>query len=564
MQLLYHKIALLGISVAQSAATVVTDIPKIFSTWGELSVYADNAENAFGVQYVGLPDGCQVESVSTLQRHAQRLPDTLDGARTAGFAEKVANSSKRFTGPLTFLNSYIYIMDNTGFLTGYGANTEFGAGVSFWNRYGRTLFNASVAQLQYSSVFASNGSSRPKITLRTTGQSRIQNSEINWALGFFGPSFNSTPDPLFTSLNSPFNVTIIPEGLKKNNTLAAYGSCDNDNTRANMNIAASYQDAYIKIYLQKAVNRLQNNSAPGFIFNYTDVYAMQMMCAYEYAFIGASEFCNLFTEEEWEGFENALGILYYYWSSYGNPTGRAQGIGYLQELIARINHQTIGYSNSSVNRAFDNNTRDFPLGQQIYADFSHDSIIISVLTAMSIDYFKDPPTITKFPPTDTHFKLSKLTPFGSNLITEVIGCGTSNPDPVNISRISYSPTQYRYNASSSSHKFIRMRLNNGILPLNTIRGGLCGNATHGRHDGLCELDRFLESQRDAYNLSNYQYACFGNYTIVNSTTPIDYDGTFIKGKNYAQVGGISDKGCCCLGIFKKVILLLIDFRFTLF
>lgn len=40
--------------------TVVTDIPKIFSTWGELSVYADNAENAFGVQYVGLPDGCQV------------------------------------------------------------------------------------------------------------------------------------------------------------------------------------------------------------------------------------------------------------------------------------------------------------------------------------------------------------------------------------------------------------------------------------------------------------------------------------------------------------------------
>lgn len=60
MQLLYHKIALLGISVAQSAATVVTDIPKIFSTWGELSVYADNAENAFGVQYVGLPDGCQV------------------------------------------------------------------------------------------------------------------------------------------------------------------------------------------------------------------------------------------------------------------------------------------------------------------------------------------------------------------------------------------------------------------------------------------------------------------------------------------------------------------------
>lgn len=114
-------------------------------------------------------------------------------------------------------------MDNTGFLTGYGANTEFGAGVSFWNRYGRTLFNASVAQLQYSSVFASNGSSRPKITLRTTGQSRIQNSEINWALGFFGPSFNSTPDPLFTVSKEVERMERLKFNAKENRPLVRGG-----------------------------------------------------------------------------------------------------------------------------------------------------------------------------------------------------------------------------------------------------------------------------------------------------------------------------------------------------
>ena len=66
-----------------------------------------------------------------------------------------------------------------------------------------------------------------------------------------------------------------------------------------------------------------------------------------------------------------------------------------------------------------------------------------------------------------------------------------------------------------------MRLNNGILPLDTIRGGQCANRT----DGLCAKGNFLASQADAYALSNYDYACFGNYSIINATNGNDYDGT---------------------------------------
>lgn len=226
----------------------------------------------------------------------------------------------------------------------------------------------------------------------------------------------------------------------------------------------------------------------------------------------------------------------YYLYSYGNPTGRAQGIGYLQELMARIRHQFIASSNSSVNATLDDNPTTFPLGQQIYADFSHDDIIISVLTAMSLDYLKDAPTTSKFPPSaDNHFTLSRLTPFGANLITEVIGCGASDPEPVERRRVAYAPGQYGYEASNSSYKFVRMRLNNGILPLNTIRGGQCGDATSGRLDGLCALDSFLESQESAFELSNYAFACFGNYTLANSTTGIDYDGTIVQGRDYTRV-----------------------------
>ncbi|EFY97843.1 histidine phosphatase superfamily (branch 2) [Metarhizium robertsii] len=541
MHSLHIQFVVLGLHMSHSVAAVVTDIPSIYTSWGELSVYADNAEDAFGVQYVGLPDGCQVESVSTLQRHAERYPDSVDGAVTGGFAQKVANYSKAnggeaFTGPLTFLNSYVYILNDTGLLTGRGASTEFSAGASFWNRYGRTLYNASVAQLQYSPTFASNGSARPKVTLRTTGQSRIENSLVNWSLGFFGPSFNSTPDPALTEWESPFRVVVIPEGGTENNTLASYDSCFNDNSDSNANIASRLQDAYKRVYLRSALRRLQAYAPRGFTFDYQDLYAMQMTCAYEYSFIGMSDFCSLFTMEDWHGFENVLDLQYYYLYSYGNPTGRAQGIGYLQELMARIRHQFITSSNSSVNATLDDNPTTFPLGQQIYADFSHDDIIISVLTAMSLDYLKDAPTTSKFPPSsDNHFTLSRLTPFGANLITEVIGCGASDPEPVESRRVPYAPGQYGYEASNSSYKFVRMRLNNGILPLNTIRGGQCGNATSGRLDGLCALGSFLESQESAFELSNYAFACFGNYTLANSTTGIDYDGTIVQGRDYTRV-----------------------------
>lgn len=107
----------------------------------------------------------------------------------------------------------------------------------------------------------------------------------------------------------------------------------------------------------------------------------------------------------------------------GNPTGRAQGLGYQQELLARLTKQYLTSSNSSVNYTITNNPEDFPLDRPFYADFSHDDIIISVLTSMSVDYFREHPSLTQFPPDpDRHFILSHLTPFGARLYTEVIGC----------------------------------------------------------------------------------------------------------------------------------------------
>lgn len=63
--------------------------------------------------------------------------------------------------------------------------------------------------------------------------------------------------------------------------------------------------------------------------------------------------------------------------AYGSAIGRAQGIGILQEQLARLKQQYITSSNSSVNYTITDNAAQFPLGQRFYMDMSHDDILIS-------------------------------------------------------------------------------------------------------------------------------------------------------------------------------------------
>jgi hypothetical protein len=333
------------------------------------------------------------------------------------------------------------------------------------------------------------------------------------------------PNPEIANFTAPFDVVIIPEGAPENNTLASYDSCFNDLNATLGDLGDLDLLGYLSIYLKDATARMQKYAPPGFTFTVNDTYAMQSICAYETSYISQSDFCYFFTEDEWSGFEVTLDQEYFYDYSFGSPSGRAQGIGYVQELIARLTNQYITSSNSSVNSSITDNAKQFPLGEKFYADFTHDDIIISVLTALSFDYLNDPPSLTQYPPDpNRHFILSHLTPFGGRLITEVIGCASADPTPVAAHHTQYYPTQYGYNPANATHKFLRLRVNNGILPLSDLRGGACGNRT----DGLCTLSGFLQSQSKAYALSNYDFACFGNYTIKYPNNGTDYDGAISK------------------------------------
>lgn len=172
---------------------------------------------------------------------------------------------------------------------------------------------------------------------------------------------------------------------------------------------------------------------------------------------------------------------------------RAVGLGYQQEVIARLQNHTLGYSGSQINVTLDNNTETFPLNQSLYFDFSHDTNIVSVLTAFGLRQFAEELPATENPG-DHYFNVAHVTPFGARLDIEIIKA----PRPISPNRDGY--------LRGGETKYIHFILNQRTLPL-----GKSFPECDDRRDGWCELTTFLEVQEGMADKAKFDYACFGSY-----------------------------------------------------
>ncbi|KAJ5652248.1 Histidine phosphatase superfamily clade-2 [Penicillium longicatenatum] len=470
-------------------------------SWANLSPYRD--ADGFSLPK-GVPEGCELSQVHVLHRHAQRFPTSypLDGEGMEDFAAKVTNYSKAHpgktvgTGPLKFLKDWEYVLGDD-LLMESGAATEATSGANFWINYGRLLYRAgreNVAGWSSSLNVYSNGTSRPKPVFRTTSQARILESARWWLSGFFGNSGAN-------SSYSQYDLVIIPEESGFNNTLASYEACTGD-----MSEGDDSAEIFIERYTRDARSRLASYFPRDFNVTAADVLAMQNLCAYEYTSLGGSYFCSLFTEQEWKDFAYNIDIQYYGDYAYGSPSGRAQGIGYVLELAARLQHKLITSSDTSINYTYDNNIAQFPFDQPFYMDMSHDDIILSVVNALGLDYFKFgphglPANVDHAP--KRNFSLTQMTPFGARLMSEIWSCPSktsfSNLGPVLLK----NPT---VQSGKNTTSYIRFVLNNAPLPLDGLVG--CENSSQ----GFCPVEKFLGGVPTLKKNAEYQKACFGNYT----------------------------------------------------
>ncbi|KAG6005252.1 hypothetical protein E4U21_000289 [Claviceps maximensis] len=440
---------------------MATGNESIFRMMGFLSPYAPSP--GFGVDEFPLPAGAEILQLQMLSRHGSRYP-TSD-SDVARLGEKIANASGSFKprGSLTFLQDWKY---------------ELGAEILV-PKGRQELFDSGVL---HNYMYAGLYNPQSKIIVRTTTQDRMLKSAENWMAGFFGLEWTN---------NATIEVIIEEGGF--NNSLAGSLNCPNSYKKTP---GDSARNTWMHEYLQDAQKRFQAMTE-GLEWTIEDVYAAQTMCPYETVSYGFSKFCDLFTYREWRDFGYSIDLMFSSISGFHSPTGRAVGIGYQQEIMARLKNHTLGYSGSQINVTLDNNTETFPLNQSLYFDFSHDTNIASILTAFGLRQFAEDLPATHYPG-HHNFTVSHVTPFGARLDMEII----QTPKPVSPHRDGY--------LQGGATKYIHFVLNQRTLPL----GKSFPECDPERRDGWCELDTFLRIQEGMPARAQFEHACFGDYPAV--------------------------------------------------
>ncbi|KZT22884.1 phosphoglycerate mutase-like protein [Neolentinus lepideus HHB14362 ss-1] len=433
----------------------------LFKKWGNLSPWYSVGRDAFGLDSgPEPPETCRITGLHFLHRHGARYPTSWTSYGGPAFFAKRLNDAAagwNATGDLEFMNKWTYKLGEE-ILTPFGRQQLFDLGVSIRMKYGFLLKNFT--ETNTIPVF------------RTESQDRMLASALNFAIGFFGYPFEGQYQQ---------SITIEANGF--NNTLAPYKTCPNAQIPSKSDRALPYLRQWANTYLADALERLKPQLV-GYDLTTEDVYTLQQMCAYETVAIGYSKFCELFTEEEWEGFNYAMDLYFWYDSAFGSPVAKVQGVGYVQELVARLTHTPIAVHNSSTNATLDDDPVTFPLNQSLYVDATHEVVVLNVITALNLTSFaKDGPLPATHIPPNRSFVVSRLAPFATNVQFQLLSC------------------------SSTPNSQIRVIINDGVVPLTGIKG--CPE----QKDGMCSVDTFVEAQREIIAETDWEWGCHGEWTV---------------------------------------------------
>lgn len=269
------------------------------------------------------------------------------------------NSNVSLTPDFAFLRNFTYTLGQDN-LTHFGQQELFNSGIKFFARYG-SLDNASAP------------------FMRASGSPRVIESAHNFTQGF---NYAARAGGVNSNLISDDAILVISEGATSNNTLHVE-NCNAINA-APLNTTGDVADlTWTKIFAPPITARL-NANLPGANLTDNDTASLMDFCPFETVASpnGAiSPFCHLFTDDEWISYAFQQDLDKFFNDGAGNKLGPTQGVGFVNELLARITNTTVT-DHTSTNSTLDSSYSTFPLGLPLYADFSHDTQITSILFAM--------------------------------------------------------------------------------------------------------------------------------------------------------------------------------------
>ncbi|PWY86034.1 acid phosphatase [Aspergillus heteromorphus CBS 117.55] len=392
-------------SRSESAACDTVDqgyqcFSQISHLWGQYAPYFSVAnESAISP---AVPDGCRVTFAQVLSRHGARYPSASKGKKYSELIAKIqANATTSFEGAYAFLNTYNYTL-GTDDLVPFGEQQMVNSGVKFYQRY-ESLAKDIVP------------------FIRSSGSDRVIASGNKFIEGFQSTKLR---DPRARpGQAAPHISVVISEASNANNTLDPSTCAAFEDSDLADDVEADFESTFVPAIRQRLEAGLE-----GATLTDKEVIYLMDMCSFDTIAKDTvdtklSPFCYLFTHPEWSQYNYLQSLNKYYGHGAGNPLGSTQGVGYANELIARLTHSPV-HDDTSSNHTLDSNPASFPLNATLYADFSHDNGITSILFALGLYNVTTPLSTTAVQSTaDTDgYSAAWTVPFAARVYIEMMQC----------------------------------------------------------------------------------------------------------------------------------------------
>ncbi|PIB01843.1 3-phytase A [Cercospora beticola] len=411
--------------------------PEISHFWGQYSPFY-SVESRIPND---IPPACKVTFAQVLSRHGARDPTASKTKAYNATIQKIQTSAKAYPGKYAFLQKFEYTL-GADQLTLFGEQQMINSGAKFYQRYKHLASHLTPF-------------------FRSASEDRVVESALNFTQGFHRAKvadfLSGYRDGAY-----PYPLVVISEDEGSNNTLN-HGLCTQFEDGPVSSIADNAQKTWADVFVPPIQKRI-NKDLGGTSLGVSDTIYLMDLCPFSTVASPngtISPFCDFFTVKEWHQYNYYETLNKYYGYSYGNPLGPTQGVGFANELIARLTNSAV-QDDTSTNHTLDDDPATFPLQRQLYADFSHDNDMTAIFSALGLYTANDPlsnTTVTEASQADG-YSASYTVPFAARAYFEKLQCAGLKEEQV------------------------RVIVNDRVLPMKQ-----CGGDRLGR----CSLSKFVDS-----------------------------------------------------------------------
>ncbi|EOA90950.1 uncharacterized protein SETTUDRAFT_158436 [Exserohilum turcica Et28A] len=368
---------------------------------------------------VAVPEGCEVVQVHMMARHAERYRTRRAGHAQKSVVRRIKESGKVFDGRLSFFNDWELFWSSDDHLeqltsTGPFAGTlgSFTTGVRLRTRY-QHLIDKATANQEHPTIFWASDSNRVIETAK------------HFASGFFGLDYAAAKTASLSIISE--HSSLGADTLTPGRTCLGNKKDKEHGQRKGYRLMAEYRASYMPPIRERLL------AQTGMDFSDEEIYAMQEMCGFEITVRGHSNWCNVFTQEEFLSFEYARDLLHYYRAGPGQKYAKSMGWLWL---------------NATTNLLVQGLEEAGPL----FFSFVHDGDIAPMMSAL--DVINDAQHLpTTHIAHDRKWRKSQVSPMGGRVIFELLSCSSNGA------------------AQDAPAKFIRLNINDGITALPDCNSG---------------------------------------------------------------------------------------------